>query len=73
MREMEGDFRVELIEPRQSDVFRDMTTDQRLATALSWTTFLRRRIEAHVSERHPDWTRTEVRGELARRWRHGSR
>ena len=61
----------ELLDPRLVAVYREMSTEQRLAAAFDATSLVRSRLEPHLGARE-GWTPEQVRAEIARRFLRGS-
>ena len=64
--------RIEVIDDAMADVYRHMTTDQRLAVAHGMWRYARHRIEASVRWQHPEWDERSVAREMSRRLLNGS-
>ena len=62
----------ERIDPRLVAIYREMTTDQRLAAGFDATRLVRSRLEAHLGA-NEGWTPEQIRSEVARRFLRASR
>ena len=64
--------RIEVIDHAMAEVYRRMTTDQRLAVAHGMWRYARQRLEAAVRWQHPGWDAAAVNREVSRRLLNGS-
>lgn len=62
--------RIELVDRDMAEVFARMTGAQRLAIAAGMFESARRMLESHLRSLHPEWSKTQVAEEVARRLAH---
>ena len=63
--------RIEVIDEAMAEVYRRMTSDQRLAVAHGMWRYARQRIEAAVRWQHGEWDEARVAREVSRRLLNG--
>ena len=58
---------IEVIDDRQAEIYRNMSSDQRLAIAFRMWDFAHDMIKANLMREHPDWSTDEIQKETAKR------
>jgi hypothetical protein len=67
-----GDIRIEVIAEDMAAVLRNKTAAERLAIASRMYASARRMLLSHLRAEHPDWDKTHLEREAARRLSHGA-
>jgi hypothetical protein len=61
------DGQIEVMDDEMVEIYRRMTTWQRLAVSFGMWDYTRKRVEAAVRWLHPDWDETAIKREITRR------
>ncbi|HUT61772.1 MAG TPA: hypothetical protein VNA25_28370 [Phycisphaerae bacterium] len=64
--------RIEVIDDAMVEVLRRKTPAERVQMALDANRLMRLRIAGHLQTIHPDWSESQIQGEVARRMLGGS-
>jgi hypothetical protein len=59
---------VELLDPKQAEIYRSWTPAQSLRAAADLTRYMRRMLRTQIASLHPDWSAEKVEREVARRF-----
>lgn len=65
-------MKIEVMDGAMAQVLRHKTGEERLQIAFGMWRFARQVIMARVRQQHPDWSKSQVQGEVSRRLLHGA-